>query len=222
MFRITIKLLVPQRNEGLFFIMKNPIYKYYQLTWREVLQGYTLGIFPMGEDDGSISWYETSPRAILPIELPSSQLHIPRSLSQVLKKNIFEVKVDTAFDEVIHLCSERETTWINPLIIDSFTDLYKHGYAHSVEAWDSGGLAGGLYGVAYKGGFFGESMFYKRSNASKVAVVKLYEILKRNKFVLIDIQMMTTHFKTFGAVDISKRAYLEILERAMKIDRKFI
>jgi leucyl/phenylalanyl-tRNA---protein transferase len=204
-----------------FFIMKNPIYKYFQLSWKEVLQGYSLGIFPMGEDDGSISWYETSPRAILPVESMTSQLHIPRSLVQVIKKNVFDVKVDTAFDEVIQLCAERETTWINPLIKESFTDLYNHGYAHSVEAWDSKGLAGGLYGVAYKGAFFGESMFYKRSNASKVAVVKLFEILKRNRFILIDIQMMTTHFKTFGAVDISKRVYLELLERAMKAERKF-
>jgi len=201
--------------------MKNPIYKYFQLSWKEVLQGYSLGIFPMGEDDGSISWYETSPRAILPVESMTSQLHIPRSLVQVIKKNVFDVKVDTAFDEVIQLCAERETTWINPLIKESFTDLYNHGYAHSVEAWDSKGLAGGLYGVAYKGAFFGESMFYKRSNASNRLIVKLFEILKRNRFILIDIQMMTTHFKTFGAVDISKRVYLELLERAMKAERKF-
>ncbi|RPI15044.1 MAG: leucyl/phenylalanyl-tRNA--protein transferase [Ignavibacteriae bacterium] len=201
--------------------MKSPIYKYYQLSWKEVLQGYTLGIFPMGEDDGSISWYETSPRAILPVESQVSGIHIPRSLSQVLKKNIFNVKVDTVFSEVIHTCAERDTTWINPLIIDAFTDLYKQGYAHSVEAWDNKGLAGGLYGVAYKGAFFGESMFFKRSNASKVAVIKLYEILKKNNYILLDIQMMTSHFRTFGAVDISKKAYLEVLERAMKVDRKF-
>lgn len=201
--------------------MKNPIYKYYQLSWKEVLQGYTLGIFPMGEDDGSISWYETSPRAILPIESPSSHLHIPRSLVQIIKKNVFEIKVDTAFEEVIHSCAQRDTTWINSLITESFTDLYRHGYAHSVEAWDNDGLAGGLYGVAYKGAFFGESMFYKKSNASKVAVVKLYEILKKNRFVLLDIQMMTSHFKIFGAVDIPKRTYLEMLEKAMKAERKF-
>lgn len=201
--------------------MKNPIYKYYQLSWKEVLQGYSLGIFPMGEDDGSISWYETSPRAIIPVEFPASKLHIPRSLAQVIKKHIFEIKVDTAFNEVINACAERETTWINPLIIESFTDLYNNGYAHSIEAWDNKGLAGGLYGVAYKGAFFGESMFYRKSNASKAAVVKLFEILKRNKYILLDIQMMTTHFKTFGAVDIPKRAYLEILDRAMKADRKF-
>jgi leucyl/phenylalanyl-tRNA--protein transferase len=201
--------------------MKSPVYKYYQLSWKEVLQGYSLGIFPMGEDDGSISWYETSPRAILPIESQDSDIHIPRSLLQVIRKNTFEIKVDYAFNKVIRTCAERDTTWINPLIIETFTDLYNEGYAHSVEAWDDQGLAGGLYGVSYKGAFFGESMFFKRSNASKVAVVKLFEILKINKFLLLDIQMMTSHFRTFGAIDISKRAYLELLERAMKVDRKF-
>ncbi len=201
--------------------MKNPVYKYYQLTWKEILQGYSLGIFPMGEEDGSISWYETSPRAILPIEMPFSNLNVPRSLKQVINKNLFKIKTDTAFEKVISACAERSSTWINPLIMQSFTELFYQGFAHSVEAWQGGKLVGGLYGVAYKGAFFGESMFFKVSNASKVCVVQLYEILKKNKYILLDIQMMTSHFKTFGAVDISKRAYLEILERAMKAERKF-
>jgi leucyl/phenylalanyl-tRNA--protein transferase len=201
--------------------MKSPVYKYYQLTWKEILQGYSLGIFPMGEDDGSISWYETSPRAILPIEMLSSNINVSRSLKQVINKNIFNVKVDSAFEKVISACADRNSTWINRLIMQSFTELHYHGYAHSVEAWQDGKLAGGLYGVAYKGAFFGESMFFKKSNASKVCVVKLYEILKRNNFILLDIQMMTSHFKNFGAIDISKRAYLEILDRAIRVERKF-
>jgi len=187
-----------------------------------VLNGYSLGIFPMGDDNDSISWYETSPRAILPIELPTSKIHIPRSLSHVIKKNMFEVTIDKAFDEVIENCSERETTWINNIILKSYRELFKRGYAHSVESWFEGKLAGGLYGVAYRGAFFGESMFFTKSNASKAAVVKLYEILKKNNYILLDIQMMTPHFRTFGAVDISKKAYLEILERAMKVYKKFL
>jgi leucyl/phenylalanyl-tRNA--protein transferase len=201
--------------------MRNTVYRYYHLDWQDVLNGYSMGIFPMGEDDGSISWYETTPRAILPIELQTSSLKIPRSLAQVIKKNEFEIKIDTAFDKVIRHCAQRETTWINNLIIKAFIELFEHGYAHSVEAWLGGELAGGLYGVAYKGAFFGESMFYLVSNASKLAVVKLYEILKKNKYILLDIQMMTPHFKTMGAVDISKNDYHKILERAMSIERNF-
>jgi leucyl/phenylalanyl-tRNA--protein transferase len=201
--------------------MKSPVYKYYQLAWKEILQGYSLGIFPMGEDDGSISWYETSPRAILPLELPSSNINTPRSLKQVINKNQFIIKTDTAFEKVISACSDRNSTWINPIIMQSFTELFYRGFAHSIEAWQDRELVGGLYGAAYKGAFFGESMFFKVSNASKICVVKLYEILKKNNFILLDIQMMTSHFKNFGAVDISKRAYLEILERAMKAERKF-
>ena len=201
--------------------MRNTVYRYYHLDWQDVLNGYSMGIFPMGEEDGSISWYETTPRAILPVELPTSEIRIPRSLAQVIKKKEFEIKIDTAFDKVIRQCARRETTWINRLIEKAFTELHEQGYAHSIETWLGGELAGGLYGVAYKGAFFGESMFYLVSNASKVAVVKLYEILKKNKYMLLDIQMMTPHFKMMGAVDISKNDYHKILERAMSTEREF-
>lgn len=186
------------------------------------MYGYSIGIFPMGDDgDNSISWFESSPRSIMPIELKSSFINIPRSLKQVINKKVFDIKVDKAFNKVIEECSARPSTWINKMIKSAYSDLFNLGFAHSVEAWKGGKLAGGLYGVAYKGAFFGESMFYRESNASKVAVVKLYEILKKNKFVLLDIQMMTPHLKTLGAVEISKRAYHEILERAMRVEREF-
>ena len=202
--------------------MKNPPHKYSELSWRQVLYGYSIGIFPMGDDeDGLISWFEASPRAIMPVELPSSVISIPRSLKQVINKNIYEITVDTAFRQVINECSKRPSTWINDIIKKAYIELHKKGYGHSIEAWKDGKLAGGLYGVAYKGAFFGESMFYCEPNASKIAVVKLYEILKKNKFILLDIQMMTSHFKTFGAIEISKRAYEEILERAMGVERFF-
>jgi leucyl/phenylalanyl-tRNA--protein transferase len=201
--------------------MKNTVYQYYHLEWQDVLNGYSMGIFPMGDEDGSISWYETSPRAILPIELLSHKIHIPRSLSTILKKNVFEIRVDTAFEKVIRFCAQRESTWINGLIVKAFTELFEKGYAHSVESWNEGKLVGGLYGVAYKGAFFGESMYYSVSNASKAAVVKLYEILKKNRFILLDIQMMTPHFKTFGAVEVSKNDYHKVLERAMNTEREF-
>jgi leucyl/phenylalanyl-tRNA--protein transferase len=176
----------------------------------------------MGEGESAVLWYESSPRAILPIELPSSSLHITRSLKQVLNKNLYTIKYDTAFKEVINKCAQiRTSTWINRLIIKTFTDLYKHGFAHSVEAWKDNKLAGGLYGVAFKGAFFGESMFHTESNASKSAVVSLYDTLKKNKFILFDIQMMTPVFQTFGAVNITKEDYMVILRRAMKTKRNF-
>jgi leucyl/phenylalanyl-tRNA--protein transferase len=200
--------------------LRKAAYKYDTLEWQQVLNGYLMGIFPMGEDDNSIAWFEASPRAIMPIELEPSGINISRSLKQVLNKDVFEIRIDTAFEKVIYECSLRDSTWINSLIMTAYTELFHRGYAHSVEAWENGKLAGGLYGVAYKGAFFGESMFYRSSNASKVCVVKLYEILKKNKYILFDIQMMTSHFEKFGAIEISKRAYLEILERAM--DKKCV
>ena len=175
----------------------------------------------MGDNDGSIGWYESNPRAILPIELSTSKLNVPRSLSQVLKKNLFEIRFDTEFEAVVRSCGERDNTWINELIIKAYVDLFRRGYAHSIETWKDGKLAGGLYGVAYMGAFFGESMFRTVSNASKVAVVRLYEILKENNFILCDIQMMTPLFETLGAMNISKKGYHDILERAMQIPRRF-
>ncbi len=191
--------------------MRTPQYKYDTLSWHQVLNGYAMGIFPMGEGDDSIAWFEASPRAIMPVELEKSSLKISRSLRQVITKNTFKVTVDKAFEKVIIECSKRDETWINSLIMNAYTDLHYKGFAHSIEAWSNGKLAGGLYGVAYKGAFFGESMFFRESNASKVCVVKLYEILKQNGYILFDIQMMTPHFEKFGAIEVSKRAYLEIL-----------
>jgi len=196
-------------------------YKYDTLSWQQVLNGYAMGIFPMGEGENNIAWFEASPRAIMPVELKNSGIRISRSLKQVLAKKTFKVTVDKAFEKVITECSQRDETWINGLIKNAFIELHKKGFAHSIEAWLDGGLAGGLYGVAYKSAFFGESMFFRKSNASKVCVVKLYEILKKNGFVLFDIQMMTPHFEKFGAIEVSKRSYLEILERALEGKKSF-
>ena len=188
------------------------------LSWYEVLSGYMEGIFPMGVGDKYISWYETSPRAVIPMDNP---LKISRSLKQIIKKNTFDIRFDTAFEEVIRGCAEREDTWINELIIKAYTELFYRGYAHSVEAWSDGVLCGGLYGVAYRGAFFGESMFFRKSNASKVCVVSLYELLRKNGFRLLDIQMMTPHFKKFGAVNITRERYRKLLNAALKKDCKF-
>lgn len=195
--------------------------KIFSLTPVEVLAGYANGVFPMGDSKNTIDWYEADPRAVLPVKNPGDSLKISRSLRQVLKKNTFEIKINTAFEKVIHLCSLRNETWINKTIIDVYTELNKLGYAHSIEAWLNGKLAGGLYGVALRGAFFGESMFYKEPYASKVCVVKLYELLKKNSYRLFDIQMITPVFRSFGALLISKKEYLAELKDAMHADGKF-
>lgn len=187
---------------------------FYELTPMQVLNGYINGIFPMGNKDGSINWFEANPRAILPLDKP---LNINRSLKQIISKNTFRIKINTKFSEVMRECSDRDTTWINQLILDAYTDLHKMGYAHSVETFFEGKLVGGLYGVAINGVFFGESMFFKKSYASKAAVVKLYEILTKNNFLLLDIQMMTDVFESFGAVHITKNKYLKKLEEALEV-----
>ncbi len=196
--------------------------EYFTLDWEQVLMGYIEGIFPMGNSNGTVSWYEADPRAIIPIADDESDLKLSRSLRQVLKKNAFDIRHNTEFEKVINLCAEREDTWINELIISSFSELHRKGFGHSIEAWKDDVLVGGLYGIAFRGAFFGESMFYKENNASKVCVVKLFEILKKNKFLLFDIQMMTPHFKSLGAVELSKCKYNLLLDNAMAVECRFV
>jgi leucyl/phenylalanyl-tRNA--protein transferase len=201
--------------------MENLIKKIIKLNPAQVLEGYSKGIFPMGDSKYSVSWYEADPRGIVPIDEDSDGLHLTRSLKQTLKKNLYEIKIDTDFENVILNCSKRNETWINNVIIDVYTELHYLGHAHSVEAWKNSQLAGGLYGIALNGAFFGESMFHTEKDASKVCVVKLYEILTKNDFKLFDIQMITPVFNTFGAVQISKKDYIEKLNEAMCVKRKF-
>lgn len=201
--------------------MHNIHNKIFSLSPVEVLNGYANGFFPMGDSSNTVEWYEADPRAIINIRNNEDNLILSRSLKQVLKKNIYEIKIDTAFEEVICKCSERDETWINKVIVDVYSELHKRGYAHSVEAWKEGKLVGGLYGVALRGAFFGESMFRIMPNASKVCVVKLFELLKKNRFRLFDIQMITPVFKSFGATQMSKENYLKELKEAMRVSRKF-
>ena len=196
-------------------------YKTEKVTPEDVLKAYQKNIFPMGNFDRNIFWYTADPRTIIPLDDKSSGLKISRSLNQILKKNFFEIKIDNAFEAVIRLCSFRFSTWINEEIIKLYTELHRAGFAHSVEAYLDNKLAGGLYGVALNGAFFGESMFYLYPNASKVCVVKLYEILKKNKFILFDIQMTTPVFKSFGAIEIEKSEYLPLIKKAMRVKREF-
>ena len=182
-----------------------------------LLQGYRLGVFPMAMEDDSIAWFSPDPRAIIPLD----RFHVPHDLRRVQRQKIFEIRIDSRFGEVMRGCAKREDTWINREIIESYEQLHKLGYAHSVEAWSKGKLAGGLYGVAIGGAFFGESMYHRERDASKIALVALVERLRAKKFVLLDTQWLTPHLKQFGAIEIKREQYLHLLTRAVELARKF-
>jgi leucyl/phenylalanyl-tRNA--protein transferase len=177
-----------------------------------LLRAYAAGIFPMGLEDGSLGWFSPDPRGILPLE----GFHIPKGLRRALKKHTFEIRCDTAFAEVMLGCADRESTWIDPVIFNSYTRLHELGFAHSVEAWRGGRLVGGLYGVALRGLFCGESMFSRETDASKICLVHLVERLRRGGFILLDTQWTTPHLRTFGAIDIPRDSYLDLLEEALE------
>jgi leucyl/phenylalanyl-tRNA---protein transferase len=182
-----------------------------------LLQGYQLGVFPMAMSDDSIEWFSPDPRAVLPLE----DFHVPHALRRLVHRKPFEVTIDKAFSAVIQACAERENTWINRDIIDSYTRLNELGHAHSVETWKENKLAGGLYGVAVGGAFFGESMFHRVTDASKIALVALVEHLRTRKFVLLDTQWLTPHLQQFGGIQIPRSHYLRLLRRAVDLPRKF-
>jgi len=186
-----------------------------------LLNAYCQGIFPMSDEHGDIYWYDPDPRAILPLDT----FHVPRSLAKRVQWGGFEVRMDTAFREVMEFCAApapgRETTWINREIIESYCTLHRSGFAHSVETWMDDRLVGGLYGVSIRGLFAGESMFSHATDASKIALVYLVEHLQRRHFTLLDIQFMTEHLRRFGAVEISRQAYHHRLARALRVRTDF-
>ena len=184
-----------------------------------LLQAYAAGIFPMAEhkDDASVFWVEPENRGVLPLEC----FHISHSLRRVIRKGVFEVTFDTAFRDVMLGCADRAETWINAQILDAYGALFDLGFAHSVECRQAGKLVGGLYGVALGGAFFGESMFSKVTNASKVALCALAERLKKGGFVLLDTQFLTPHLAGFGGIEIPRAAYLNLLNQALGIKASF-
>jgi leucyl/phenylalanyl-tRNA--protein transferase len=183
-----------------------------------LLQGYRFGIFPMAMKDGTIEWFSPDPRAILPLD----KFHVPHGLQRVVRKKIFEIRIDRHFSDVIRACAKRQDTWINKEIIESYERLHGLGYAHSVETLSNGKLVGGLYGVAIGGAFFGESMFHRKTDASKIALVALIEHLRARKFTLLDTQWVTPHLVQFGAIEIPRSQYLRLLRRAVELERKFV
>jgi leucyl/phenylalanyl-tRNA---protein transferase len=172
---------------------------------------YASGAFPMAQDkEGLINWYMPNIRTIIPLE----KFNIPRSLRSTIRKGNFEFRFDESFDEVVRSCANREQTWISEELIRAYSKLNKKGFIHTVETWKDNKLVGGLYGVTFRGAFFGESMFSNISQASKAALVQLVEHLKEKGFVLLDVQYLTPHLQMFGAVEISFEEYKDLLTTA--------
>lgn len=188
------------------------------ITPELLLRAYSIGMFPMSEsaDDPELFWVEPELRGIIPLD----GFHVSKSLQKAIRKAPFDIRFDTAFDQVVSKCAEaaedRPSTWINQQIKDLYGALHRLGHAHSVEAWEGDELVGGLYGVTLGSAYFGESMFSRRTNASKICLVHLVERLRERGFTLLDTQFTTEHLKTFGAVDIPKEAYGLLLDKAME------
>ncbi len=190
-----------------------------ELTPELLLHAYASGVFPMSEsrDDPRIFWVDPKRRGVLPI----GGFHISRSLAKRLRSGIYQISFDRAFAEVVEGCADRPETWINGPIFDRYCALFDMGYAHSVEVWAGDTLVGGCYGVALGGAFFGESMFSRRTDASKVALAYLLHHLGRCGFTLFDTQFLTPHLASLGGIEISRASYRSQLAKALMTEAKF-
>lgn len=203
--------------------MANRENTYIEITPEVLLKAYACGIFPMAEsaDDPALYWIEPDMRGIIPIE----GFHVPLRLERTVRATPFTVFVDRDFDAVVDGCAEakpdRARTWINERIRKIYRSLFDHGHCHSVEVYDGDNLVGGLYGVSLGGAFFGESMFHRARDASKIALVHLVARLRAGRYRLLDTQYVTDHLKTFGAVEVPKRRYHKLLEEAIAGDGDF-
>ena len=188
-----------------------------RLTPEILVRAYAAGVFPMAEsaDDPELFWVDPHRRGILPLDA----FHVARRLRRVVRRRIFEIRCDSAFEEVIRACAEasekRPNTWINDEIVRLYAALFARGAAHTVECWREGNLAGGLYGVSLGAAFFGESMFSRENDASKVALVHLVARLRVSGFRLLDTQFLTPHLAQFGGIAISRARYHRLLAEAL-------
>jgi leucyl/phenylalanyl-tRNA--protein transferase len=191
------------------------------LTPEILLAAYCRGIFPMAiNEQAEIGWFSPDPRGVIPLD---DHFHIPHGLRRTLKKNPFTVTFDREFEAVMRACADRNKTgtWISEEIVESYCELHRLGFAHSIEARLDGELVGGLYGVHIGGAFFGESMFHRATDASKVALVVLVERLRDRGFVLLDTQWQTPHLVQFGTMEIPRREYLRRLKQAISLPCAF-
>ncbi len=191
------------------------------LSPERLLSAYRQGIFPWYSENQPILWWSLDPRGIIPLD----GFHIGATLTKVLKRKIFEIKINTAFENVMRACAIRsdgsESGWITEEMFSAYTDLHRLGHAHSIESWRNGNLVGGVYGIAIGGLFAAESMFYRESNASKIALTALVERMKERGFTLFDSQMVTNVTKRMGAIEISRKEYLKQLNKALLQNCKF-
>ena len=189
-----------------------------------LVSAYASGWFPMAVGDGDIRWYSPDPRGIIPLEA----FHVPNRLARVIRQNRFRIEVDTDFESVIRACASVERhedddggTWIDDEILESYCALHDEGLAHSMEAWQGDRLVGGMYGVALRGAFFGESMFHHVTDASKVVLAALVKRLRARGFALLDVQWVTPHLEQFGAIEVPRDRYLELLSESLRRDCRF-
>jgi leucyl/phenylalanyl-tRNA---protein transferase len=193
------------------------------LTPDLLLCAYASGLFPMANDrhDPTIHWIEPRRRGVLPLD----RFHEPRSLRKLIRRQPFEIRVDQAFERVILACAEprpeRPRTWLNDDLIELYCTLHRQGYAHSIESWADERLVGGLYGVSLGAAFFGESMFSRVPDASKVALVALVERLQAGGYLLLDTQFVTDHLRRFGAIEIARESYQRQLRQALETEAVF-
>lgn len=197
--------------------MSRPFAPGYRIPPDLLLRAYASGVFPMAEnaEDQEVFWVRPETRGVIPLDV----FHVPKSLAKVIRQGRFEIRYDYDFSGVIDGCAEatqgRPSTWINGPIREAYTALYLRGHCHTVEAWRDDSLVGGLYGVSLGRAFFGESMFSRERDASKVCLVHLVERLRARGFVLLDTQFTTEHLKRFGAIDVPRRRYEKMLEEAL-------
>lgn len=190
-----------------------------RLTAAMLLRAYAGGIFPMAEsrDDPEIFWVDPRVRGVMPID----RFHVSRSLARRMRRGAYRATADRDFEAVLDGCADREETWINPALRELYLDLHDHGSAHSVEVWSHAGLAGGVYGVALGGAFFGESMFSRETDASKAALAWLVDRLRSGGFALFDIQFLTPHLASLGAVEMPRADYRRALSQAVPLPARF-
>lgn len=203
--------------------MTRPIAPGFRIPTDLLLKAYASGVFPMAESesDPEVFWVRPQIRGIIPLDA----FHIPKSLARTLRRNPFDIRFDTAFEAIIDACAEkrdqRPSTWINGPIREAYVQLHDMDHCHSVEAWREGRLVGGLYGVTLGRAFFGESMFSREADASKVCLVHLVRRLRERGFVLLDTQFTTEHLTRFGAIDVPRTKYERLLEEALQGEAEF-
>lgn len=181
----------------------------------DIANGYAQGLFLMSGEDGTLGWYSSRERTLIPLD---DRFHVPKSLRRALNSGRFEVRINGDFSGTVEGCANRDETWISDELKAIYHRLNEAGFAYSFETWHEGELAGGILGIVLGGAFIGESMFYRVPEASKVAMVRLVEHLKNRKFTLYDAQLMNPHLERFGAYNITPKQYQKLLDRALQQD----